>query len=257
MTRGAPHVRDAIDVKRVMITVVSLVLPCALFGMYNVGHQANLALAQLGLEVAERPAGRGARHLRVRRRSPGFLGLLRHGALYFLPIYVVTMMAGGLWEALFASVRNHEINEGFLVTSMLFRCTLPPTIPLWQVAVGISFGVVIGKEVFGGTGMNIFNPALTGRAFLYFAYPAQISGDGGRGAGPRLHRRDGSRRRPHGDLEAVTASGHHVGRCLRGLHAGLDRRDLGARVPARRGVPGLHRHRFVADHARRCCSAWW
>jgi Na+-transporting NADH:ubiquinone oxidoreductase subunit B len=99
------------------------------------------------------------------------------GALYFLPIYAVTMAAGGFWEVLFSGVRNHEINEGFFVTSFLYALILPATIPLWQVAIGISFGVVIGKEVFGGTGKNVLNPALVGRAFLYFAYPAQISGD--------------------------------------------------------------------------------
>ena len=100
-----------------------------------------------------------------------------HGFLYFLPLYLVTLAAGGFWEVLFAAVRNHEVNEGFLVTSMLFTLTLPPNIPLWQVALGISFGVVIGKEVFGGTGKNFLNPALTGRAFLFFAFPAQMSGD--------------------------------------------------------------------------------
>ncbi|MEQ9564056.1 MAG: NADH:ubiquinone reductase (Na(+)-transporting) subunit B, partial [Woeseiaceae bacterium] len=99
------------------------------------------------------------------------------GLSYFLPIYIVTMAAGGFWEILFAGIRNHEINEGFFVTSMLYALILPATIPLWQVALGISFGVVIGKEVFGGTGKNFLNPALVGRAFLYFAYPAQISGD--------------------------------------------------------------------------------
>ena len=100
-----------------------------------------------------------------------------HGFLYFLPIYIVTMAAGGFWEILFASVRNHEVNEGFFVTSMLYALILPASIPLWQVALGISFGVVIGKEVFGGTGKNFLNPALVGRAFLYFAYPVQLSGD--------------------------------------------------------------------------------
>jgi Na+-transporting NADH:ubiquinone oxidoreductase subunit B len=100
-----------------------------------------------------------------------------HGLLYFLPIYAVTMAAGGFWEVLFSGIRNHEINEGFFVTSMLYALILPATIPLWQVAIGISFGVVIGKEVFGGTGKNFLNPALVGRAFLYFAYPVQISGD--------------------------------------------------------------------------------
>jgi Na+-transporting NADH:ubiquinone oxidoreductase subunit B len=177
VTRSSPHVRDAIDVKRVMITVVLAVLPCALFGMYNVGHQANLALAQLGMEAAGGWRGQLLAGLGFGVDPGNVWDCFWHGALYFLPIYIVTMMAGGLWETLFAAVRNHEINEGFLVTSMLYALTLPATIPLWQVALGISFGVVIGKEVFGGTGKNFLNPALTGRAFLYFAYPAQISGD--------------------------------------------------------------------------------
>jgi len=102
---------------------------------------------------------------------------MAHGFLLFLPIYLTTLIVGGLWEVLFATVRNHEVNEGFLVTSMLYTLTMPPEMPLWMVALGISFGVVIGKEAFGGTGKNFLNPALTGRAFLYFAYPAEISGD--------------------------------------------------------------------------------
>ena len=177
VTHGAPHVRDAIDLKRVMTTVVLAVLPCALFGMYNVGHQANLALASLGLEVADGWRGLVLAELGVGVDPANFWHCFTHGALYFLPIYIVTLMAGGLFETIFAAVRNHEINEGFLVTSMLYALTLPATIPLWQVALGITFGVVIGKEVFGGTGKNFLNPALTGRAFLFFAYPAQISGD--------------------------------------------------------------------------------
>jgi Na+-transporting NADH:ubiquinone oxidoreductase subunit B len=100
-----------------------------------------------------------------------------HGSLYFLPIYFITLAIGGIWEVLFATVRGHEINEGFLVSSMLYTLIMPPDMPLWQVALGISFGIVIGKEVFGGTGKNFLNPALTGRAFLYFAYPASITGD--------------------------------------------------------------------------------
>ena len=99
------------------------------------------------------------------------------GATWFLPIYIVTFAVGIAWEMLFASVRKHEVNEGFFVTSVLFALTMPPSIPLWQVALGISFGVVLAKEVFGGTGKNFLNPALAGRAFLYFAYPAQSSGD--------------------------------------------------------------------------------
>jgi len=105
------------------------------------------------------------------------LSCLVHGMLYFFPIYFTTLAVGGFWEVLFATVRKHEVNEGFLVTSMLYTLILPPSMPLWQVALGISFGVVLGKEVFGGTGKNFLNPALTGRAFLFFAYPASISGD--------------------------------------------------------------------------------
>jgi Na+-transporting NADH:ubiquinone oxidoreductase subunit B len=177
VTRGSPHVRDAIDLKRVMILVVFAVTPCALVGMWNTGYQANLAIASLGIEQV----GGWRESLIVllgAGHDPGSLyDNFMFGLSYFLPIYIVTMAAGGFWEILFAGIRNHEINEGFFVTSMLYALILPATIPLWQVALGISFGVVIGKEVFGGTGKNFLNPALVGRAFLYFAYPAQISGD--------------------------------------------------------------------------------
>ena len=173
---GAPHARDALDIKRVMTFVVIAVLPAALMGMYNIGHQANVTLAAMGLP------GEGWRVELLQALQlgvdPGSVtACLLHGALYFLPIYIVTMAAGGLWEVVFAATRNHEVNEGFLVTSMLFALTLPPAIPLWQVALGISFGVVVGKEVFGGTGKNFLNPALVGRAFLFFAYPGEMSGD--------------------------------------------------------------------------------
>ena len=106
-----------------------------------------------------------------------WLACVVHGGAYYIPVLLVTFAAGGLWEALFATVRGHEVNEGFLVTGMLFPLILPPTVPLWQVALGVSFGVVVGKEIFGGTGMNVLNPALVGRAFLFFAYPAALSGD--------------------------------------------------------------------------------
>jgi Na+-transporting NADH:ubiquinone oxidoreductase subunit B len=177
VTRGSPHVRDALDLKRVMILVVFAVVPCLLVGMWNTGFQANTALTTLGIDTI--PGWRGAIMAALGAGSdPGsFYNNFLHGFLYFLPIYVVTMAAGGFWEVLFASIRNHEVNEGFFVTSMLYALILPASIPLWQVALGISFGVVIGKEVFGGTGKNFLNPALVGRAFLYFAYPVQLSGD--------------------------------------------------------------------------------
>jgi Na+-transporting NADH:ubiquinone oxidoreductase subunit B len=177
VARSTPHVRDAIDLKRVMILVVFAVTPAALVGIWNTGFQANSALASLGLMGIEGWRGVLLPLLGAGYDPASLYDNLMHGLLYFLPIYIVTMAAGGFWEVIFAGVRNHEINEGFLVTGLLFVLILPPTIPLWQVAVGMSFGVIIGKEVFGGTGKNFLNPALTGRAFLYFAYPAQISGD--------------------------------------------------------------------------------
>jgi len=177
VTRGSPHVRDSIDLKRVMIMVVFAATPCALVGMWNSGFHANTAMLAMGIEAM--PGWREViLGLVSAGHNPGNIyDNFVLGALYFLPIYAVTMAAGGFWEMLFSGVRNHEINEGFFVTSFLYALILPATIPLWQVAIGISFGVVIGKEVFGGTGKNVLNPALTGRAFLYFAYPAQISGD--------------------------------------------------------------------------------
>ena len=177
VTRGSPHIRDAIDLKRVMIMVVFAATPAALVGMWNTGFQANTAMAAAGLEML--PGWRESLLLLFGGgHDPNSIyDNILFGALYFVPIYVVTMAAGGFWEVLFAGVRNHEVNEGFFVTSFLYALILPATIPLWQVAIGISFGVVIGKEVFGGTGKNVLNPALVGRAFLYFAYPAQISGD--------------------------------------------------------------------------------
>lgn len=177
VTRSAPHVRDGIDLKRVMIYVLVASFPAALFGMYNVGLQANLAMAQTGVAVTEGWRGVILSDWGIGYSPANIFACFIHGFLYWLPIYIVTFAAGIFWEILFASVRNHEVNEGFFVTSWLFSLILPATIPLWQVALGISFGVVIGKEIFGGTGKNFLNPALVGRAFLFFAYPAQITGD--------------------------------------------------------------------------------
>jgi Na+-transporting NADH:ubiquinone oxidoreductase subunit B len=177
VSRRAPHVRDAINLKRVMGLVVIGVLPCALVGMWNAGYQANLAIAELGLGAPSDWRGTVLAELGI-GHDPGDVGAATfYGLLYFLPIYVVTLLAGGFWEVLFAGIRNHEVNEGFFVTSILYALTLPATTPLWQVALGISFGVVIAKEVFGGTGKNFMNPALAGRAFLYFAYPVEMSGE--------------------------------------------------------------------------------
>tara|TARA_R110002110_G_scaffold66978_1_gene183125 strand:+ start:226967 stop:228145 length:1179 start_codon:yes stop_codon:yes gene_type:complete len=174
VTRSTAHVRDGVDLKRIMITVWLATFPAMFYGMYNLGFQANDVLA----------AGQGVEGWRgwLIETFGGYdAGSLWHcfwyGAVFFIPIYATTFLVGIFWEILFAIRRGHEVNEGFFVTSVLFALICPPDIPLWQVALGISFGVVIGKEVFGGTGKNFLNPALTGRAFLYFAYPAQLSGD--------------------------------------------------------------------------------
>jgi Na+-transporting NADH:ubiquinone oxidoreductase subunit B len=177
VTRTTSHVRDGLDLKRMMIIVVVAAMPCVLWGMYNAGLQANLALDPA--KVGELTGWRNdiLRWLGVGYDAKSILDDTIHGALYFIPLYVVTMVVGGAWEVGFAVVRRHEINEGFFVTGLLFPLILPPTTPLWQAALGITWGVVIAKEVFGGTGMNILNPALVARAFLFYAYPAQITGD--------------------------------------------------------------------------------
>lgn len=154
-TSSGPHIRDSVDIKRIMILVVLSLVPCYIFGAINIGFQQALTF---GMKTT-------------------WPENLVTGALKILPIIAVTFASGAFWELLFSIVRRHPISEGFLVTCALIPLTLPPTIPLWQVAVATSFGIVIGKEIFGGVGMNIFNPALLARAFLYFTYPAQISGD--------------------------------------------------------------------------------
>ncbi len=175
VTRGTTHVRDGNDLKRTMTFVVIATFFCVLMAMYNSGYQANLAVKAMGLDEVNSWRSIPMSLFGYNPMNP--ISNMVHGALFFVPIYVVTLAVGGVWEVLFATVRGHEVNEGFLVSSMLYALILPPDIPLWQVALGISFGIVIGKEVFGGTGKNFLNPALTGRAFLFFAYPAAISGD--------------------------------------------------------------------------------
>ncbi len=175
VTRGKTHVRDGNDLKRTMTFVVIATFFCIMMAMYNTGYQANLAIEAMG--ITETPNWRSCVMNLFGYNPMNPVSNFVHGALFFLPIYIVTLAIGGIWEVLFATVRGHEVNEGFLVSSMLYTLILPPDMPLWQVALGISFGIVIGKEVFGGTGKNFLNPALTGRAFLFFAYPASISGD--------------------------------------------------------------------------------
>jgi len=175
VTRGTTHIRDGNDLKRTMTFVVIATVFCVFMAWYNTGYQANLAMKAMG--VAETTGWRSLPMALLGYNPYNPFSCIVHGMLYFFPIYITTLAVGGIWEVLFATVRKHEVNEGFLVSSMLYTLILPAEMPLWQVALGISFGIVLGKEVFGGTGKNFLNPALTGRAFLFFAYPASISGD--------------------------------------------------------------------------------
>ncbi|CAM8350420.1 NADH:ubiquinone reductase (Na(+)-transporting) subunit B [Morganella morganii] len=184
VTRGRSHVRDSIDLKRLMILVWLSVFPAMFWGMYNVGNQAMPVLLDMysGAELQQVIAGDW--HYRLAEligvsftQDAGWVSKMLFGAVYFLPIYGVIFIVGGFWEVLFAMIRGHEINEGFFITSILLALIVPPTLPLWQAALAVTFGVVVAKEIFGGTGRNFLNPALAGRAFLFFAYPAQISGD--------------------------------------------------------------------------------
>ncbi|CUJ97539.1 Na(+)-translocating NADH-quinone reductase subunit B [Ruegeria denitrificans] len=177
VTSVAPHARSYIDMKRIMTYVVIATIPCILWGMWNTGYQANSAIADLGPDAATGWRIAILQAFGISLDPSSVFANVMHGLMYFLPIYIVTLVAGGIFEVIFATVRGHEVNEGFLVTSMLYTLIMPASAPLWQVALGIIFGVVIGKEVFGGTGKNFLNPALVGRAFLYFAYPANMSGD--------------------------------------------------------------------------------
>ncbi|MFW8601541.1 NADH:ubiquinone reductase (Na(+)-transporting) subunit B [Desulfobacterota bacterium M19] len=174
-TGAAPHIRDGMDLKRIMILVVTALLPCVFMALWNTGYQANSALSSLGISTP--PGWRGAVMANIGCNPQSFWSNIIHGGLYFLPVYLVSLTVGGLWEGVFNIIRGHEMSEAFLVTSLLFALILPPAIPLWQVAAGISFGVVFAKEVFGGVGRNFMNPALAARAFVFFAYPAQMSGD--------------------------------------------------------------------------------
>lgn len=158
-TKNGAHIRDAIDLKRTMFMVIMALVPCLLFGMWNVGHQHFLMLGQF-TEV-----------------SAGFWDKFLFGFIEVLPIIVVSYAVGLGIEFVFCTINKHSIQEGFLVSGILIPLCMPIGTPLWMVAVGTAFAVIIGKEVFGGTGMNILNVALTCRAFLFFAYPTKMSGD--------------------------------------------------------------------------------
>ncbi|MDU8925529.1 NADH:ubiquinone reductase (Na(+)-transporting) subunit B [Pasteurellaceae bacterium LIM206] len=181
VTKNGTHVRDALDSKRMMIIVWLALFPAVFYGMYNVGAQAIAAVVHMG-NLADLLAHDWHYSLAQSlgadlTQTAGWGSKMLLGAMFFLPIYLVVFAVGIFWEVFFAIVRGHEVNEGLFVSTILFALIVPPTLPLWQAVLGISFGLVVAKEIFGGVGKNFMNPALAGRAFLFFAYPAQISGD--------------------------------------------------------------------------------
>ena len=176
VTRTGSHVRDGLDYKRLMTIVVVALLPCFAMAFFNTGYQASLAI-QAGAAPLGDWQNQLFQSLGGRYDPSSLLGCALLGALYVLPVYAVAMVAGIGIELVFAVVRRHEVSEGFFVTGALIPLILPPTIPLWQVGLATVVGLVFSKEVFGGTGMNFMNPALVVRAILFFAYPADISGD--------------------------------------------------------------------------------
>lgn len=153
------HIRDAVDNKRTMFTVIIALIPALLFGMYNIGYQHYLSLGQVSCYC------------------DNFWGNIGYGFLKILPMLLVSYIVGLGIECIFAQIRKHEVSEGYFVTGMLIPLICPPDVPLWQLAIAVAFAVIIGKEVFGGTGYNFLNPALVARAFLFFSYPSQMSGD--------------------------------------------------------------------------------
>ena len=155
VTRRGAHVRDCVDLKRVMIMVVIALVPAMLFGIWNTGYQHSLAF---GLDW-------------------GFWNIVLYGLVKVLPLYIVSYLVGLGIEFVSAQIQGHEVNEGYLVSGMLIPLIVPVDVPLWMLAIAVAFAVIIGKEVFGGTGMNIWNPALLTRAFLFFSYPSKMSGD--------------------------------------------------------------------------------
>ena len=156
VTINGSHVRDAVDMKRNMIYVLIALIPCFLFGTWNIGYQHFLSLAQ----------------------EATFWQMFGYGLLKILPLYIVSYVVGLGIEIIFAQVRKEEVNEGFFVTGFLIPLIMPADVPLWMLAIAVAFAVIIGKEVFGGSGMNVVNPALLARAFMFFSYPSQMSGDG-------------------------------------------------------------------------------
>ncbi|MCP4315260.1 MAG: NADH:ubiquinone reductase (Na(+)-transporting) subunit B [Hyphomicrobiales bacterium] len=177
VTQAAPHVRDGMSVAKAMNWVVVALIPCIFMALFNTGHQANLHMEQIGL--VSTPGWRSAilEALGISYDPFDVWASVLHGALYYLPVLAVALIVGELWERVFAKLRKRERGPGLVVVALLFSLSLPPAVPLWQVALGMSFGIVVAKEIFGGLGKNFLNPALAGLAFLYATYPKQMVGE--------------------------------------------------------------------------------
>lgn len=203
-TKFAPHIRDAIDLKRWMMIVVFALFPCIIMAIWNNGVLSFVYGSfseDIMLEYIKASSSLDG-YLSFCFKNSRFFEILKLGSLAFLPIMFLCYLVGGFWEVLFACVRGHEVSEGFLVTGMLIALILPPTIPYWMVVIGVSAGIVLGKELFGGTGMNILNPALTARCFLFFTFPTKMTGDIWIGTNPTKIQKS---------LNAINSSGSQIG----------------------------------------------
>lgn len=189
-TKHSPHIRDAIDIKRWMLLVVIALIPCILMAIWNSGLQKFVYQSGDYTLMKEYLVASSSfdEYVQFIAKNNRYLSIIKEGLLIVLPLTLISYLVGGFWEAFFAVARGHEISEGFLVTGILYVLILPPTIPYWMAAVGVSAGVVLAKEVFGGSGMNIVNPALACRAFLFFTFPGKMSGDVWVGTNPTMIR---------------------------------------------------------------------
>lgn len=239
-TKGAPHVRDAIDVKRWMLLVVIALLPCLLFAIWNTGLQSYVYSSgdYKLMEEFQAASMSVGDYFAFAGKEQRYLSILGIGLGAVLPILLISYVVGGLCEAFFAILRNHEISEGFLVTGILYALILPPTISYWMVAVGVAAGVILGKELFGGSGMNIVNPALTCRAFLFFTFPSRMSGDVWVGTNPTTVRqslvkmnRDADAAGADGFTQATMLSQFNISHDIKKIHVdAIASNDLGDQV---------------------------
>ncbi len=257
-TKRSPHIRDAIDVKRWMLIVVFALLPCILMALWNTGVQSfvyssgDYKLMNEYLESATTFNG----YMNFAAKDNRYLTILGMGITAFLPIIIISYAVGGLCEALFAVVRGHEISEGFLVTGILYALILPSTIPYWMAAIGIAAGVILGKEVFGGSGMNIVNPALACRAFMFFTFPGKMSGDVWAGTNPTLIREslikmntEAKTTAPDGYSQATPLAHYNVSHDIKRIHVdAIASNNLGRQVETYPAIEKSFEHWKTTGH---------